>query len=112
VTAYVESARPKRGRRVAGERRTSARATAGGIVWIGIVAALLAGVVVMNVALLRVNMRLGKVSHQRADLQSDVARLQSALSSAAASPRIMGDAQRKLGLVEADANTTAYVQLP
>jgi cell division protein FtsL len=81
------------------------------VVWIVVVAVLLAGVVAVNVAVLRLNVRLDKVSQQRVDLQADVARLQSALSSAGASAQISSEAQSKLGLVPADPNTTRYLKL-
>jgi len=40
------------------------RRVAGGVVWIGIVAALLAGVVAMNVAVLRLNMQLDRLGRE------------------------------------------------
>src|SRR5205807_2502531 len=66
------------------------RRVAGGVVWIGIVAALLAGVVAMNVAVLRLNMKLDHLGRERADLRAQNAALSSQLSSAAAAPRIQG----------------------
>jgi cell division protein FtsL len=119
VTSYAESARaePRRRRsearaaRPATAGRTRSRSTFGGIVWIVVVAVLLAGVVAVNVAVLRLNVRLDKVSQERVDLQADVARLQSALSSAGATAQINRDAQARLGLVSADPNTTRYLTL-
>ena len=63
------------------------------------------------VAVLRLNVRLDKVSQERVDLQADVARLQSALSSAGASAQISHDARSTLALVPADPNTTRYLTL-
>ncbi len=74
-------------------------------------AVLLAGVVAVNVAVLRLNMKLDRASQQRVQLQADVANLQSALSTAAANAQISQEGRRKLGLVPADPNMTTYVQL-
>jgi len=119
VTSYAENApaEPRRRRaeprpaRASAASRARPRSTFGGVVWIVVVAVLLAGVVAVNVAVLRLNVRLDKVSQQRVDLQADVARLQSALSSAGASAQISSAAQSKLGLVPADPNTTRYLKL-
>jgi hypothetical protein len=118
VTSYAESARVEAGRgrtaargRGRGETTARSRATAGGVVWIAVLAVLLAGVVAVNVAVLRLNMRLDRASQTRVELQADVANLQSALSTAAANAQISKQGQRRLGLVPADPNTTTYVQL-
>jgi len=119
VTSYAEQAVPSTeaavprretaAGRAAGRRRSAS--TAGGLLWIVVVAALAAGVVAVNVAVLRLNVGLDKASRQRVELQADVAGLQSALSTAAANAQIGGNGQRRLGLVPADPNTTTYVQL-
>jgi hypothetical protein len=119
VTSYAERATPRpeaNRRRPASPRRTAiaterSGSTAGGLLWIVVVAALAAGVVAVNVAVLRLNVALDKASRQRIELQADVANFQSALSTAAANAQIGGDGQRRLGLVPADPNTTTYVQL-
>jgi cell division protein FtsL len=87
------------------------RSTVGGVLWIVVVAVLLAGVVAVNVAVLRLNVRLDKAGRQRLDLQADVSRLQSDLSSAAATAQLSRAAQARLGLVEADPTTTRYIRL-
>jgi cell division protein FtsL len=87
------------------------RRMAGGVVWIGAVAVLLVGVVAINVAVLRLNVRLDEVGRQRAQLRADTAALQSQLASAAASLRIEQAAQAQLGLVPADPEHTTYVTL-
>jgi cell division protein FtsL len=92
--------------RVAGQRRI-----AGSVVWIGIVAVLLAGVVAVNVAVLRLNVRLDQASRDRAQLRADDAALQSELASAAASLRIEQAAQSRFGLVPADQAHTTYVSI-
>lgn len=76
-----------------------------------LLAALLAGVVAVNVAVLQLTMRLGTTSQRRVELQADVARLQSELSSAASSYRLQQEAHGSLGLVPADSSTTRYVEL-
>jgi hypothetical protein len=115
VTSYAETAAPPESGR-ASTRRSAARSaragsTTGGLLWILVVAALAAGVVAVNVAVLRLNVALDKSNRQRTELQADVAGLQSALSTAVANAQIGGDGQRRLGLVSADPNTTTYVQL-
>ena len=113
MTSYVE------GRRAPGKRqsRRQARAAerrplAGGVAWIVLLATLLAGVVAVNVAVLQLTMRLDKTSQRRIELQADVARLQSELSSAASSYRLQQEAHGSLGLVQADPSSTRYVELP
>jgi cell division protein FtsL len=80
-------------------------------VWIVLVAVLLAGVVAINVAVLRLNVRLDEASRHRLELQADVARLQSDLSSAGASAQISATARERLGLVVADPGSTRYLKL-
>src|SRR6266511_6092152 len=75
------------------------RRVTGGVLWIGLVAALLAGVVATNVAVLRLNMKLDRLGRDRADLRAENAALSSQLSIAAAAPRIQTLAAGRLGLV-------------
>jgi cell division protein FtsL len=83
---------------------------AGGVVWIVCVAALLAGVVALNVAVLRLNMGVDKYDRQKAQLRFDNQALASELSSAAAAARIEARA-RAAGLVPApDAPTTVHLR--
>ena len=119
MTSYAEGRRarartaaPASGRKGARRRaRAERRPLAGGVAWIVLLAALLAGVVAVNVAVLQLTMRLGKTSQRRVDLQADVARLQSELSSAASSYRLQQEAHGSLGLVQADSTTTRYIEL-
>lgn len=85
---------------------------AGGVAWIGVVAVLLAGVVAINVAVLRLNVSLDEFSRERAKLRADNAALQADLAGAAASIRIEQQAQSQLGLIPADSDHTTYVDLP
>jgi cell division protein FtsL len=87
------------------------RGVAGGVVWIVLVAVLLAGVVALNVAVLRLNVQLDKLDTQRAHLRAEKQALASQLSMAAASPRIQLQAQKQFGLVQANPAETTYVRL-
>jgi hypothetical protein len=68
--------RRPRGRPVPG-RGLPRRRLAGGVVWIAVVAALLAGVVALNVVVLRLNMRLDELGTERVRLRSEIAELKS-----------------------------------
>jgi hypothetical protein len=83
----------------------------GPIVWILVSAALLAGVVFVNLAVLRLNLRIDGASQERSRLRAENQALESQLSSALASQRIQSLARREYGLVQADPATIAYVDL-
>jgi cell division protein FtsL len=107
-------ARPRGRAQFRDRRRTQAhgqRRVAGGVVWIVVLAVLLAGVVAVNVAVLRLNVQLDKLGSEKVDLRSQNAELQSQVSSALAAPRIQALARQQLGLVPASPDTTQYVQL-
>jgi hypothetical protein len=87
------------------------RRVTGGVLWIGIVAGLLAGVVAMNVAVLRLNMKLDRLGRERADLRAQNADLSSQLSSAASTPRIQRLAAKR-GWTEATSRETTYLTVP
>jgi cell division protein FtsL len=105
--------------RVARPRKRPAARTAvsakvrpyGGVVWIVVLAVLLAGIVAVNVAVLQLNVRLDELGRERVQLRADTNRLSSQLSSASANARIESDARTKLGLVRADPELTFHVQL-
>jgi hypothetical protein len=107
--APVRRAPRPRPRAVARPRREGRRLT-GGIVWISAFAVLLAGVVALNVAVLRANMALNDLNQQQLQLQAQNATLSSQLSSAGSSLRIEQTAHR-LGLVPAQAADTSYLNL-
>jgi hypothetical protein len=103
----------------AAERRKRARAVAArarvnplrnGVATIVVVGALLAGLVAVNVAVLQLNVRLDKLSRERADLKEQNAELASQFSTAKASPLIQERAAR-MGLVPADPARITYVEL-
>lgn len=74
-------------------------------------AALLAGVVFVNVGVLRLNLGLDEASRERAKLRAENAALQSELSSSLASPRVQSRARQELHLAPADPSTFGYVDL-
>ena len=90
-------------------RRRTRRITPG-ILWISMFALLLAGVVAVNVAVLRANVAVNKLDQQQVQLQNENAALASQVSSAIASIRIE-QAARRLGLVPAAAADTSYLDL-
>ena len=103
-------ARPKAAPRTrARARKKSFRVTAG-VVWICALALLLAGVVAVNVAVLRANVAVDNLDKQEMQLQAENAALASQVSSANASLRIEQIA-RRLGLVPASASDTSYLDL-
>ena len=83
----------------------------GGVTWIIVLAALLGGVVALNVAVLQLNVRMDQYSRERVELRAENASLGSKLSSAAATPRIETLARRRLAVVPAPPEATTYVDL-
>jgi len=108
VPARRHAAPPKPAprRRVATRRRP----LTSGVGWIVVLGVLLAGVVALNVAVLRLNMSLDRLSQEQTDLHAQNAALQSQLSSNSASTRIE-IAARRMGLVPASAQDTGYLDL-
>jgi len=109
-TVAAPARRPKE--RTAPRRRTAARKRTlrAPIFWIVLLGVLLAGVVALNVAVLRQNMGLDRLDRERTQLRAENAALQSQLSSAAAAPRLQAQVA-KLGYVPASAQDTSYVHL-
>jgi cell division protein FtsL len=89
---------------VAGKQRTF-----GGVLWIVVFGALLAGVVAVNVAVLQLNVQLDGLARERVQLRADNARLSSQISSAGADARIETQARNRLGL--APAEETQFIDL-
>jgi len=81
------------------------------VLWIVALALLLAGVVAVNVAVLRLNLQLDQVDRDRIELKADIAGLRSEISTASATARIEQLATEELGLVQADPETTIYIKL-
>ena len=81
----------------------------GAIAWIVIGAVVLAGVVFVNLAVLRLNLELDSATQQRSKLRAENATLASELSRSLASPRIQSLARTHDGLV--DAGPPVYLDL-
>ncbi len=103
--------RPRTG--TAPRKRATARQARprSGILWIAVSGILLAGVVFVNVAVLRLNLALDSASSERTKLRAENAVLSSQLSSELASWRIQHRAATELGLVYADPGQSGYVNL-
>ena len=106
--AAATKPKPKPKPRARERRRYRSRA---GIAWIVIGAVLLAGVVFVNLAVLRLNLRLDSATQERTKLRADNAALSSQLSAALASPRIQSLAHQQDGLTQADPSTIGYIDL-
>jgi hypothetical protein len=97
------------------ERRRSPRAVASrrrdplrsGVVWIVLAGIVLAGLVALNVAVLQLNVRMDRLSRERATLRDENAALESLSSRASAD--IQARARQRLGLVQA--TDTQFVEL-
>jgi cell division protein FtsL len=99
---------PQRTTRIRARRRPRSHAA---IAWIVVSAVLLAGIVFVNLAVLRLNLAVDNASQERTKLRASNAQLQSELSSALASPRIQAQARREDGLTPADPSTIGYVNV-
>jgi hypothetical protein len=90
--------------------RQRARSRAG-IAWIAVGGILLGGVVFVNLAVLRLNLRLDSATQARSRLRAENHALQSQLSAALASGKIQSLARSRDGLVEADPSSIGYIDL-
>ena len=81
------------------------------MIWIVVAGVILAGVVFVNLAVLRLNLRVDSKVQLRAHLRAENAMLQSQLSSELASPRIQHVARKQDGLSQADPSTIRYINL-
>jgi len=86
------------------------RMTAGGAVWVVILATLLGGIVALNVAALRDSIEVNKLQARAQQLQDENRLLRNDATNLS-SPSAIGMAAAKLGMVPADPNTTHYVRL-
>jgi hypothetical protein len=103
--------RPRPKPRAAPRRKAKAKAgVAGGLAWIIVASVLLAGIVALNVAVLRLNIRLDHMNTEREELRAENAALGAKLSGAVSSPRIQALAKQS-GFVPADPTTIGYVDL-
>jgi hypothetical protein len=91
-------------------RRQAKAGVAGGLAWIIVGSVLLAGIVALNVAVLRLNIRVDDMNKQREQLRAENAALGAKLSGSVSSPRIQALAKAR-GFVPADPTTIGYVDL-
>jgi|1186.fasta_scaffold291684_2 cell division protein FtsB len=98
-------------RRRAAASRRPVNPLRNGVTTIVVVALLLAGLVAVNVGVLGLNVRLDRLSRERAELRDQNAALASRLSSAKASPLIEARARTRLGLVPPGPDKITYVEL-
>lgn len=87
------------------------RGLVGSVAWIAVVAALLAGIVALNVAALQLNVERDRLANRKAELRAENALLSARLSSAAAAPQVAALARKRLGLAPATPEQTTYVDL-
>jgi hypothetical protein len=95
---------------VRSRRKPTQRRVRGHIVWMILFALLLFGVIAVNVAVLRAHVAVSQLQNQRAKLEAHNQALASALSAADSAPRIEA-AARRLGLIQASAGNTSYVDI-
>ena len=72
---------------------------------------MLAGVVFVNLSVLRLNMKLDQTTQRRTELRAQNAQLQSQLSASLASPEIQKVAVGEQGLVQADPSMIGHINL-
>jgi cell division protein FtsL len=112
TTARPRQASSKPKPRAAPKRQpVRSKGVAGGVVWIVFVTALLAGVVAMNVAVLRLNVELDGLAREKQELRAQNNELASRLAAVEASGRIQTLARDRLGLVTAEPDQTTYITL-
>jgi cell division protein FtsL len=110
IAEPVVRPRPRTKPRTKTRKRTQTRAR-GGILWIAISGILLAGVVFVNVAVLRLNLSLDSTNSERTKLRAENAALQSELSRELASAHIETRAAKEFGLTYVDPSQSGYVNL-
>jgi len=95
---------------VRSRRKPTQRRVRGHIVWMILFALLLFGVVAVNVAVLRAHVAVSRLDEERAQIEARNQALASALSAANSAPRIEA-AARRLGLIQASAGNTTYLDM-
>ena len=107
-------AQRRAGQRPAGSvrsrRKSTQRRVRAHIVWMILFALLLSGVVAVNVAVLRAHVAVSQLDQQREKLEAGNQALASELSAQSSAPRIERAAHR-LGLVQASAGNTSYLDV-
>lgn len=110
-SASARRARPRPRARARVDAHRRPWALGGGILSILVFAVLLAGVVAVNVAVLRLNLQLDQVGRERTELRADISRLRSEISRASATSRIDRLAVKELGLAKAEYDEMIFVRL-
>lgn len=82
------------------------------VVWISVVAALLAGIVALNVAVLQLRMERGRVQADIVEIRTENARLEADISAEAARGRVEAAAGGRLGLVRPQGVTYLKLENP
>lgn len=82
------------------------------VVWIAVVAALLAGIVALNVAALQQRMQRGRLQSEIVQIRAENAAIEAELSAAAAVGRVEAAARGRLGLVEPVETTYLRLERP
>ncbi len=95
---------------VRSRRKPTQRRVRGHIVWMTVFALLLFAIVAVNVAVLQAHVAVSQLDQKRARLEARNQALASALSAVNSAPRIEA-AARRLGLVQASAGNTSYLDL-
>ncbi len=83
---------------------------AGGVLWIVLIAALLAGIVAVNVAALRLNLETQRLEQRKDELLTVTAASASELSSLGSAARVESVGMRELGLAQADRVTYVHIR--
>lgn len=109
--APARRARPKPRPRPRPKAQPRKRGLLGGVVWIVGLAALLGGIVALNVAVLQLNVRLDRGADRKAELRAGNDLLSAQLSRAVSAPQVASVAHRRLGLVPAAPEEIVYVEL-
>lgn len=111
VPAPVRRPRPAAARPKPRARAVPRPGLLSGVVWIVALAALLAGIVALNVAVLQLNQRLERANARTAELKAANLALSGELSSAGSAPQVASIAHSRLGLVPAKPDETTYIDL-
>jgi len=102
---------PEAPRAVPRRRVRPRRITLGGAAWVVLLATLLGGIVALNVAALRDSIQVNKLQARAQQLANENRLARNRITSLS-SPVAIGIAAQKLGMHQADPNTTRYLQLP
>ncbi len=108
--ARPETAQPAP-RAVPRRRVRARRITLGGAAWVVVLAALLGGIVALNVAALQDSIAVNRLQAQAEQLSNQNRLTQNRVTSLS-SPVAIGIAAQKIGMRLADPTTTRYINLP